>query len=54
MTFLCDMIYFVTVFIFGVIVSLCFAGISMTRKNLLSLLLFCALDGLLQFIIFMN
>lgn len=52
MTFLCDMIYYITVFLFGVAVSICFAGISMNRRNILSTLIFCALDGLLQIIIF--
>ncbi len=54
MTLFCDMIYFITVFLFGVAVSACFAGIPVNRKNLLSLLIFCTLDGILQLIIFCN
>ena len=54
MTFICDIIYFTTVLIFGTAVSFCLAGISMQRKNILCLLLFCAVEGVLQSIIFYN
>ena len=52
MTFLCDIIYFITAFLFGAAVSACFSGIPVNRKNLLFLLVFCALDGLVQIMIF--
>ena len=51
MTFLCDMIYFITVLLFGSAVSFCFTGITVHRKNLLSLLFFCIFEGLLQIMI---
>lgn len=52
MIFICDCIYFITVFLFGAAASLCFAGVSLRRKNLLSFLLFCVCDGILQLVIF--
>lgn len=52
MSFVYDMIYFITVLLFGIAVSFCFAGITVpSRKNLYSFLLFCVLEGLLQLII---
>lgn len=50
MTFLCDMIYFVTVLLFGTCASFCFAGKfpPSTRKKLLYLVIFCAFEGILQ------
>lgn len=53
MTFVCDMIYFVTVLLFGIGVSFCFAGKfpPSSKKNWLFLLLFCAFEGVLQVLI---
>lgn len=49
MTFFCDMIYLVTVLLFGTAVSFCFAGITAKKKkNILAFLLFCVLEGILQ------
>ena len=52
MSFLCDSIYFITVFLFGSAASVCFTGVPFNRKNILSLSVFCALDGILQIISF--
>lgn len=52
MSFLCDSIYFITVFLFGTVASVCFTGVSFNRKNILTLSVFCALDGILQIISF--
>ena len=52
MSFLCDSIYFITVFLFGTVASVCFTGVPFNRKNILSLSVFCALDGILQIISF--
>ena len=37
MNFLCDSIYFITVFLFGAAASVCFTGVPFNRKNILSL-----------------
>lgn len=52
MSFLCDSIYFITVFLFGTVASVCFTGVPFNRKNILTLSVFCALDGILQIISF--
>ena len=52
MSFLCDSIYFITVFLFGTVASVCFTGVPFNRKNMLTLSVFCALDGILQIISF--
>jgi len=46
--FLYKLIFSVIILIFGVAVSACFAGISMNRRSILSIVTFCVLDGLLQ------
>ena len=51
MSFLCDSIYFITVFLFGTVASICFTGVPFNRKNILTLSVFCALDGILQIIL---
>lgn len=48
MTFLCDTISYVAILLFGTAVSFCFAGITAEKKNVLSLLLFCTLELILQ------
>ncbi|MDD3340189.1 MAG: ATP-binding protein [Lachnospiraceae bacterium] len=48
MTFLLDMIYFITVLLFGVAIGVCLSGVSINRRNFFTILCFCALDGLLQ------
>ena len=52
MSFLCDSIYFIIVFLFGTVASVCFTGVPFNRKNILTLSVFCALDGILQIISF--
>ena len=48
MDFICNMVYFVTVLLFGTAVSFAFAGIPVRKRSILSLLLFCSLEGALQ------
>lgn len=48
MTILCDVIYLITILLFGTLVSYCFAGIAANRKNILFFLLFCVLEIILQ------
>lgn len=51
MTFFCNMVYFITVLLFGTAVSYCFAGIPISRKNLLLYFLFCSLEGTLHLLL---
>ena len=46
-----NMIYFITVLLFGTTVSFCFAGVAAGRKERLYSLLFCIFEGLLQIVI---
>lgn len=41
MSFLCDSIYFITVFLFGSAASVCFTGVPFNRKNILSVCFLC-------------
>lgn len=51
MIFICDLIYFTTVLLFGTAISFFLAGISVRKKNIICLLLFCSFEGLLQGIV---
>ena len=51
---ICNIIYFITVFLFGAAASLCFTGVPASRRNLIRLALFCALDGMVQIFFFVS
>lgn len=52
MNSICNIIYFITVFLFGAAASLCFTGVPASRRNMLRLALFCVLDGMVQIFFF--